>query len=93
MRSGIVSLVGLTACALPRSTDRNEDGGPRVVDASHEVSVWREIGRSVEARPIRLRTVGVGPTRVLWIGGIHGNEAEGAIATDRLGPQNATVLR
>ncbi len=48
------------------------------------VSEWREVGRSVDARPLRVRTVGHGPRRVLWIGGIHGNEPEGSIATASL---------
>jgi predicted deacylase len=48
------------------------------------VSEWREVGRSVLERPLRARTVGHGPRRVLWIGGIHGNEPEGSIATASL---------
>lgn len=48
------------------------------------VSQWRELGRSVEARPIRARTVGHGPRHVLWIGGIHGDETEGTLATAAL---------
>src|SRR5688572_11324952 len=44
------------------------------------VSQWRELGRSVEGRPIRARTVGHGPRHVLWIGGIHGDETEGTLA-------------
>ncbi len=47
-------------------------------------SPWREIGRSVRQRPIRVREVGVGPRQVLWIGGIHGNETEGMVATAAL---------
>lgn len=45
---------------------------------------WRVIGASLEGRDIRLRTVGHGPHTVLWIGGIHGNEPEGRIATQAL---------
>lgn len=48
------------------------------------VSPWRELGRSVEGRSIRARTVGHGARQVLWVGGIHGNEPEGAIATASL---------
>jgi protein MpaA len=45
---------------------------------------WRTIGESVQGRPIRAQTIGRGPRRVLWIGGIHGNEPEGRIATEQL---------
>lgn len=45
---------------------------------------WQEIGRSAEGRPIRLRTIGDGARRVLWVGGIHGNEPEGSVATEEL---------
>ena len=48
------------------------------------VTEWRELGRSVGGRPIRARTIGYGPRQVLWIGGIHGNEPEGSIATASL---------
>ncbi|TAH39370.1 MAG: hypothetical protein EYC70_00885 [Planctomycetota bacterium] len=37
-----------------------------------------EIGRSREGRPVLARTLGAGEPRVYLIGGIHGNEREGA---------------
>ena len=46
--------------------------------------VWQTIGRSVEGRPLRVLRVGTGPRKVLWIGGIHGDEPQGAVATDSL---------
>jgi hypothetical protein len=42
------------------------------------------IGRSVQGRALRLRRLGTGPRKVLWIGGIHGNEPEGVVATAAL---------
>ena len=45
---------------------------------------WREIGRSVQDRPIRMMTVGRGPRKVIWVGGIHGDEREGRVTTERL---------
>jgi predicted deacylase len=45
---------------------------------------WREIGLSVQRRPLRAATLGEGPRRVLWIGGVHGNEREGRVATTEL---------
>jgi murein peptide amidase A len=45
---------------------------------------WEIVGTSVQGRPIRIRAVGHGPRRVLFIGGIHGDEPEGAYATAEL---------
>src|SRR5262245_11074347 len=45
---------------------------------------WTTLATSVEGRPIRLATIGHGPRRVLWVGGIHGDEREGARATAEL---------
>ncbi|MBX8691192.1 hypothetical protein GO011_27500 [Mycobacterium sp. 20091114027_K0903767] len=45
---------------------------------------WYSVGLSVQSRRIRARTVGHGPRRVLFIGGIHGDEPEGAHATGEL---------
>lgn len=45
---------------------------------------WEEVGTSVQGRPIRVLTLGHGPRKVLFIGGIHGDEPEGAVATGEL---------
>jgi protein MpaA len=45
---------------------------------------WETAGISVEGRPIRARTIGHGPRKVLFIGGIHGDEPEGAVAAAEL---------
>jgi protein MpaA len=45
---------------------------------------WQTIARSVQGRPLRVLRVGDGPRRVLWIGGTHGNEREGIVATANL---------
>ena len=45
---------------------------------------WEVLGYSHEGRPLRVRRLGHGPRRVIWIGGIHGNEREGAVATAEL---------
>src|SRR6201999_1459276 len=42
---------------------------------------WQTIGTSVQGRPLRVLRIGYGPRRVLWIGGTHGNERQGAVAT------------
>ena len=45
---------------------------------------WQSIGESVEGRSLQYRKVGHGHRCVLWVGGIHGNEVEGTVATARL---------
>lgn len=45
---------------------------------------WQVIGTSVNGLPIRQLTVGGGPRRVLFVGGIHGDEQEGALTTAEL---------
>jgi predicted deacylase len=45
---------------------------------------WFSLATSVEGRAIRAATFGHGPRRVLWVGGIHGDEREGARATAEL---------
>jgi hypothetical protein len=45
---------------------------------------WEVVGTSVQGRPIRVLTVGHGPRKVLFVGGIHGDEPEGAVATAEL---------
>jgi predicted deacylase len=80
-------LVPLVAACVPLSTTRYTPPVsvvPTAVPRPAVVTEWREVGRSVEARPLRVRTVGYGPRRVLWLGGIHGNEPEGSIATAAL---------
>lgn len=45
---------------------------------------WETVGTTVKGRPIRLRAFGNGPRTVLFVGGIHGDEAEGAYTTTQL---------
>jgi murein peptide amidase A len=45
---------------------------------------WQVIGESVQGRPLRMAQLGRGPRRVLWVGGIHGDEREGRISTAEL---------
>lgn len=46
--------------------------------------VWQQIGKTHQGRPLRMTRLGRGPRRVLWVGGIHGNEREGRISTSEL---------
>jgi len=45
---------------------------------------WEVVGKSVQGRSIRLKTLGHGPRKVLFVGGIHGDEPEGAYSTTQL---------
>lgn len=45
---------------------------------------WQVVGTSVQGRPIRLKVLGHGARKVLFVGGIHGDEAEGAYTTEQL---------
>lgn len=53
-------------------------------DAPAPPQDWQVVGTSVQDRPIRAREFGHGPRKVLFIGGIHGDEDEGAYTTAQL---------
>lgn len=57
---------------------------PVTASTRREPTPWQSIGESVQGRPLRIRRIGEGPRRVIWVGGIHGNEQEGRIATELL---------
>ena len=63
-----------------KSRDQDADASARVVPDAP----WQVIGHSHQGRPLRIRRVGNGPRRVIWVGGIHGNEREGVISTAEL---------
>jgi predicted deacylase len=80
-------LAGCTASpAAPDAFDAT-DGAPAPGVAADEPSPadpWSTLATSVEGRPVRHATFGHGPRRMLWVGGIHGDEREGAHATAEL---------
>jgi hypothetical protein len=61
----------------------SKEGATPAVARSVEPT-WKVFGESVQGRPLRMATYGSGPRRVLWVGGIHGNEREGVVATASL---------
>ena len=88
----VVALL-LTGCVglHPIEPEWRRDDGPRTevgtvadASASGSASPWQVIGRSHEGRELRIRRIGFGPRRVLWVGGVHGNEREGRVATAQL---------
>ncbi|TDO10476.1 zinc carboxypeptidase [Mycobacterium sp. BK086] len=58
--------------------------GPGSISSPVDANGWETTGLSVQGRPIRVRSFGHGPRRVLFIGGIHGDEAEGTFSTAQL---------
>lgn len=95
-RTGLAATFALTRIAgsaafanTPQSTERPSTlAAPEPADCQlgpiPKTTAWTEIGSSVKGRPIAAKRLGAGPTVVVWIGGIHGNEREGARTTERL---------
>jgi hypothetical protein len=73
----VLAVPWLAACLAPPPA-------PPPPPAREPAIAERQFGLSVEGRPLRLRVAGDGPRRVLWIGGIHGDEREGSVATAEL---------
>jgi len=87
MRAVLLGVVLLAGCVGSHPLDpawRRKDRPVAEASAPRAQPVWQVIGSSVQGRPLRLMRLGDGPRRVLWVGGIHGDEREGAIATERL---------
>jgi murein peptide amidase A len=72
---------GLLACAQVPTAPPEVDAGAPVAD---EPGPWFTLATSHEGRPIRAASFGAGPRRVLFVGGIHGDEREGARAAAEL---------
>lgn len=67
--------------AVASATSATQDAlQPNIIGAHG----WEVVGISVQGRPIRARAFGHGPRVVLFVGGIHGDEAEGAYTTGQL---------
>lgn len=88
---GLALCVAAAGCAsAPTDATRGEPVAPAsstaTVVSSNPVppADWEVIGRSVQGRPIRMRSLGNGARHVLFIGGIHGDEPEGAYTTEQL---------
>ena len=58
--------------------------GPVTPTPTTDADGWEVVGTSVQGRRIRARTLGHGPRKVLFVGGIHGDETEGAYTTTQL---------
>ena len=87
MRWSPLPILLLAGCSGLVSLNQSRPLAPAPVDATAAVDLrldWQVIGHSVEGRPLRITRLGHGDRRVLWIGGIHGDEREGRIATEQL---------
>lgn len=87
LTSLLVPLVAsLVACAGSPQADLAPKGleAPANDQVLASSPVWEIAGTSVQGREIRSLTLGQGRRKVLYIGGIHGDEPEGANATAAL---------
>lgn len=83
-----------TVTASPATTESNQNsaaGTSQMSTVSQPIPPpasgadgWGTAGTSVQGAPIRVLTVGHGPRKVLFIGGIHGDEPEGSVTTAEL---------
>ena len=95
----VASPLALGACASPAAAGEG-GGGPNVAESSPAAAQgnaapaqgspaaaageWSALATSREGRALRHLVLGHGPRRVVWVGGIHGDEREGAHATAEL---------
>jgi predicted deacylase len=68
----------------PGIAKRKQPEPPPTLLSSLPRSTWGAIGRSVDDRPIEGMVVGSGSSRIMLIGGIHGDEPEGLPLVERL---------
>jgi len=81
-------LILAPGCSRDVTTASTPDASPTPVDAevtpSAAPAAWQVIATSVQGRPLRTLTIGQGARKVLFIGGIHGDEDEGAYSASQL---------
>jgi predicted deacylase len=92
--------LGMAPIAPDRSNARNSrpavEARSSMIASLARSSTWRRIGDSVDGRPIEAVLMGTGSSRVLVIGGIHGDEPEGLPLIERLAHEitaNRTITR
>lgn len=79
--SGPATGCGGEAAPAPAPTSQ---ASPPSAPTAAEPRGRQVVGTSVQGRPLRVLTVGHGARKVLFVGGIHGDEAEGAYTTEQL---------
>lgn len=91
IQATVVSALAIVGCASAKHNSAppvTEISTPAATTAPSPSPVasdaWQVAGTSVQGRPIRLKVLGHGPRKVLFVGGIHGDEAEGAYMTAAL---------
>ena len=80
---GSAGTATLSASTATPATPTSATPDPTQVGADTD-GPWQSAGTSIQGRPIRTLTLGQGTRRVLFIGGIHGDEAEGSYTTAQL---------
>lgn len=73
-----------TSVAPAPPSDGDASATAALASAAPQPGTWSTLATSHEGRAIRHATFGHGPRRVVWIGGIHGDEREGVRATAEL---------
>lgn len=99
MRAVSILVLLLCGCVGSRPIDpewrRPKEPAAAAIEANAKPAFvrpeWQVLGQSVEGRPLRVLRVGHGPRRVLWVGGIHGDEREGHFGTRELPAALAAV--
>ncbi|MGE0142968.1 MAG: M14 family zinc carboxypeptidase [Planctomycetota bacterium] len=71
---------------LPADSPRSDatSKGESAANSARPTPAWNTLGASVEGRALRHASFGSGARTVLWVGGIHGDEVEGMVATAEL---------
>lgn len=81
--AAVMFTVSVTCCSKTARSDESVATESSAGQVSTGVG-WRQIGASVQGRPIKTMTLGYGQRKVLFIGGIHGDENEGAYSATQL---------
>lgn len=83
--AGLMIAVALNvSCGSQASVQTSETPLPAPMGKFPNGVGWKNIGSSVQGRPIRTLRLGHGQRSVLFVGGIHGDEQEGSYSTARL---------
>jgi protein MpaA len=87
----LVAIASLAACGVtPRTRPVAPSPAPiptRPAPPAAPAPGWKQIGASVQGRPLLVAQTGVGAVRIYLIGGVHGDETEGRTALEAMKDQ------
>ena len=90
----VLAIALLPGCGPTRPVVRDAATAPSGTPVVTRPPAWYSIGHSAMRRPLLASQRGSGPLRIYLIGGVHGDETEGARAIENLAqahPQAATI--